>query len=162
MTLDMDKGDFLKLLHENIDEDTGIQLFESLNTKLKPYKGLIKPSGFQLKRRRRMFESNSEMARIKGTLKTDLRQTVLTTHIGFDELTMKAIFGLLIFVYAGVLVVLLSTSAGDEISWFPLLILGHGLLIFGILYFVLRYQIRVSTRRFKRFLEEVLAKGQDE
>lgn len=109
-----------------------------------------------------MFESNSEMARITGTVKTDLRQTVLSTHIGFDELKLKVILGFILFTYVAVLAILFASNPSDELTWLPLLIVGHGLLIFGILTFVLRYQIRVSSRRFRQFLDEILAKASTE
>lgn len=155
--LDMEKMEFLSLIDDNIDEDRGLQLFESISPRLKPYKGFINPNGFKVRRRRRAFESNSEMARITGTVKSDLRQTVLNVHIGFDELKLKVILGFILFTYVAVLALLLTTNVNDGISLLPLLMVGHGLLIFGILFFVLRYQIRLSTRKFRQFLEDLLA-----
>lgn len=156
---EMDKTSFLSLLKDNIDEDTGLQFFESINPKLKPYKGFITPSGFKLKRRKRAFESNNDMARITGTLKSDLRHTEVITHIGYPELTLKAISGLMLLVYTVVLGVVLTVDLGETPVWMPLLIVGHFFLIFGILFFVLRYQIKTSTKKIRRFLTELLAEG---
>ena len=156
---EMDKTSFLSLLKDNIDEDTGLQFFESINPKLKPYKGFITPSGFKLKRRKRAFESNNDMARITGTLKSDLRHTEVITHIGYPELTLKAISGLMLLVYTVVLGVVLTVDLGETPVWMPLLIVGHFFLIFGILFFVLRYQIKTSTKKIRRFLTELLTEG---
>lgn len=156
---ELDKTSFLSLLKDNIDEDTGLQFFESINPKLKPYKGFITPSGFKLKRRKRAFESNNDMARITGTLKSDLRHTEVITHIGYPELTLKAISGLMLLVYTVVLGVVLTVDLGETPVWMPLLIVGHFFLIFGILFFVLRYQIKTSTKKIRRFLTELLTEG---
>lgn len=156
LTTDLDKTSFLSLLKDNIDEDTGPQFFESINPRLKPYKGFITPSGFKLKRRRRAFESNNDMARITGTLKSDLRHTEVITHIGYPELMIKAISGLMLLVYTVVLGVVLTVDLGETPAWMPLLIVGHFFLIFGILFFVLRYQIKTSTKKVRRFLTELL------
>lgn len=161
LTTDMDKTAFLSLLKDSIDEDTGLQFFESINLKLKPYKGFISSNGFKLKRRRRAFESNNEMARITGTLKSDLRHTEVITHIGYPEFTIKAISGLMLLVYTVVLGVVLTVDVGEIPVWMPLLIVGHFLLIFGILFFVLRYQIRTSTKKIRRFLTELLAQASE-
>lgn len=154
--MDMDKAAFLQLLKENIDEDTGPQFFESINPKLKPYKGFISLNGFKIKRRRRAFESNNDMARITGTLKSDFRHTELITHIGYPEMTLKLIFGLILVVYLVVLTVVFSVDIGESPSWVPWLIVGHFFLIFGILLFVLRYQIRTSTKKVRRFLTDLV------
>ncbi len=156
LKVDMDKAAFLKLLKDHIDEDTGPQLFESINPRLKPYKGAITLNGFKLKRRRRAFESNNDMARITGTLKSDLRHTEVITHIGYPELTIKAISGLMLLVYTVVLAVVLTVDLGETPTWMPFLIIGHFFLIFGILFFVLRYQIRTSTKKIKQFLDELV------
>ena len=152
----MDKTAFLQLLKDNIDEDTGPQFFESINPRLKPYKGFITPNGFKLKRRKRAFESNNDMARITGTLKSKLRHTEVMTHIGYPELTIKAISGLMLLIYTVVLTVVLTVDLGDTPAWMPILIVGHFFLIFGILFFVLRYQIKTSTKKVRRFLDELL------
>lgn len=154
--MEMDKASFLRLLKDNIDEDTGPQFFESINPKLKPYKGFTSLNGFKIKRRRRAFESNNDMARITGTLKSDLRQTELITHIGYPELTLKAIAGLMLLVYTVVAAVVLTVDLGESPSWMPLLIIGHFFLIFGILFFVLRYQIKTSTKKVRRFLTDLI------
>ncbi|NRB47428.1 MAG: hypothetical protein HRU41_07125 [Saprospiraceae bacterium] len=162
LTTKMDKTSFLSLLQDNIDEDTGPQLFESLKPRLKPYKGFITPSGFKLKRRKRAFESNNDMARITGTLKSDLRHTEIVTHIGYPEFTIKAISGLMLLVYTVILGVVLTVDLGDTPVWMPFLIVGHFFLIFGILFFVLRYQIKTSTRKVRRFLVELLEQSPTE
>ncbi|MBX2873111.1 MAG: hypothetical protein KTR30_13450 [Saprospiraceae bacterium] len=157
--VDMDKTAFLTLLKENIDEDTGPKFFESFNSKLKPYKGWVTPNGFKIKRTRRAFESNNEMARITGSVSSDFRQTVVTTHIGYPETTLKLIFWGLIASYGIILTIVLSGSLDHEPGLIPLIIVGHSLLIFGILYFILRYQVRTSTNKVRRFLENLLSKG---
>ena len=59
-------------------------------------------------------------------------------------------------IYTVVLTVVLTVDLGDTPAWMPILIVGHFFLIFGILFFVLRYQIKTSTKKVRRFLDELL------
>lgn len=149
---------WMPLLRDRVDEEKGLEFFESFNSKLSDFKGQVGSNHFKLKRRRRLIDFNTRLALIEGQVKTDRDQSTVAIHISLESTTLKFVFGAMVALYALFFVLFLTQDFGIENSFFIPLIPLHGLLMFAIMYFILRYEVKVSRRVFDQFLAHIVSK----
>lgn len=152
--LNIDKGDFVKILKANVDEGgTGMfsSSFEAFSSSKNDYKGYVGYDGFKIRKRKRLFEMNQGWAVASGTYGQRSEMLVVKTEISGFTGMMIPFYGFLIIFYTIFLISSLTTSNSADNApgfLFPFIIL-HALFMFGIPYFIMRR----GTSRFKRDLE---------
>lgn len=150
---------WMSLLRDRVDEEKGLEFFESFNTKLSDFKGQVGSNRFKLKRRRRLIDFNTRLALIEGQITTERDQSTVAIHISLEPTTLKLAFGAMVALYGLFFILFLTQDFGVENSFFISLIPLHGLLMFAIMYFILRYEVKVSRRVFDQFLTSVVSQA---
>ncbi len=150
---------WMPLLRDRVDEEKGLEFFESFNSKLSDFKGQVGSNHFKLKRRRKLVDFNTRLALIEGQVTTDRHQSTVAIHISLESTTLKFAFGAMVALYGLFFILFLTQDFGVENSFFISLIPLHGLLMFAIMYFILRYEVKVSQRVFDQFLAHIVSKS---
>jgi hypothetical protein len=134
--------------HTDAGHDPG--LFEVFATGLKPYTGEVRADGFVLRRRRKLFDWNTGMARITGTLRPQGAGTRMTTTIGFPAFLSAIIVGVFVVFYGLVAAMLSLGVFGSEARFILPFVLLQSIVLALIFYLVFRQEIRVSRRYFEQ------------
>jgi hypothetical protein len=150
--LPISKAEFVGILKKNIDTHTNF--FEAFSSSKNIYKGSVNASGFELKRRKRPFDTKYHAATAKGSF-TQLGDTLrIDIEInGFSTAMMVFyLLGLLIYSFFIVFILFVNNSPGvDEIPGFILpFILLHAALMFTIPYFVLKRGVKRMKHNLER------------
>jgi hypothetical protein len=152
--LEIQKTDFVNRLRNQVDDGSTssfFEAFEAFSSSKNEYKGEVSFSGFKIKRRRRFFDMNMNMAVASGTFTQKDNRLIIHTEINSFKGAMIPFYLFLIFIYAFFII---GFIVADEVKGnapffvFPF-ILVHGLLMFSIPYFIMRR----STKRLKYELE---------
>lgn len=152
LSFKIEQREFVRILGENI-ERSGLGLFSDMadgfSSSPHTYKGELTENGFRIKRRRRRFERNMNAAIATGKY-SGLRGSLnIHLRISSVEGPGKFAFFFLLFTYVLFLVVFLANASQVPLFAFGFIIL-HGIIMFGVFYFV----FRSSVRRMKRELEK--------
>ena len=149
------KSKFVKELKNHVDEgETGIfsSSFDMFSSSKNEYKGKVNNEGFKIKRKRRFFDMNLNMAVASGKYEQKGEILMIETEINGFNTMMILFYVFCIFIYS---VLIIGFVTADEIGGnmprvFALpFILFHAALVMGIPYFMMRQ----STQRLKRELE---------
>ena len=139
--LPVSKIDFIQKFRNNVDEsDLGFVPFEVFQSSRNEYKGNIDGSAFELKKRRRLFDTNYSFAKVTGSLiEKDDKLIIDAEILGFKK-RMIIFFAFIIFFY---LIAFAGMMLGsDDIPFFVLpFLLIHMSIILGIPYFVIRRSV---------------------
>ncbi len=156
LTVEIDgihKNEFVEKLKNEVDpSDLGLfsDTFDAFSSGKNEFKGQVGYEGFKIKRKKRFFDMNMNLAVATGSFTQKEDKLIITTEInGFLNIMIPFyIFLILIYAVTGA-VMLFSEGAGNEVVFaFPFL-LFHGAFMMGIPYLIMRG----STRRLKRELE---------
>ncbi|AUC15859.1 hypothetical protein BTO06_12165 [Tenacibaculum sp. SZ-18] len=148
------KNDFVNKLRNHVDEgSTGIfsDTFDVFSSSKNEYKGEVSFNGFKIKRRRKFFDMNMNMAVAKGTYSQKDDKLIIDTEINGFHGMMIPFYIFCIIIYGVFIVGFLSA---DEIGGnapgfaFPFIII-HAAFMMGIPYFIMKR----STKRLKHELE---------
>jgi hypothetical protein len=140
------KIDFTKKFRENVEQsDLSFDFFESfeaLSSSKYEYKGNIDTSGFQIKKKKKLFDSKFTLATAKGRFVENTEKLILQIEINAFKKRMILFLGFILFFYTIFLISMLFSDAGG-FSFFliPFLML-HASLMIGIPYFVLRRSVK--------------------
>ncbi len=152
--LEIQKAEFVSKLKEHVDEG-GIDLFsESFDVFISSkneYKGHVGYDGFKIKRRRKFFDMQMNLAVASGTYRQQGSKLIIETEInGFRGRMIPFLVFMIIF-YTAFIVVFLNIDhfEGDGVEFAIPFILLHAAFMLGIPYFM----IRRSTKRLKHDLE---------
>lgn len=153
--LEIQKIDFVNRFRDNVDEggigffsDSLLDIFSSGKNE---YKGHVGFDEFKIKRRRRLFDMNLNMAVAKGTFSQKGNVLIITTEInGLSSMMIPFYIFVPAFylLFAGVFF-LGEHQEGMEVFFFLPFIVIHGFFMLGIPYFMMRR----STKRMKHELE---------
>jgi hypothetical protein len=149
--LEISRSEFVARLSAVTDKgDTGIfsDAFDVFSSSKNEFKGRVHYAGFEIKRRKRMFEPNLNMAVATGTIHERDGQVRVETEVnGFHDFFIFFYVGLTVF-YIIFILSIWNSDAG--IGFYPFLfVVFHGLLMFTLPYFM----IRRSVKRLKYELE---------
>lgn len=165
LTLEMEvsKNEFVDKLRQNVDEaEIGLfsNPFEVFTKSKNLYKGRVGYDGFEIKRRRRFFDSNMNVAVARGSFMQKGNLLLIRTEINGFSWIIAPLFIVLIIFYAFFIGMFFTDSFGSKSQ--PLYILPfiivHASLMFGLPYFIMKS----GVKRLKRELERELffiAKG---
>lgn len=150
--LEIQKSDFVNRLKGIVKEGSvGIMTdgFDAFSSSKKEYKGEVNSRGFKLKRRKKFFDFNKNIAVAKGTYLQKDNVLVITAEInGFHKMMIPFYIFILLF-YSVFAFGFLSNGLFIEQPIMPPFILLHGAFMFGLPYFFMRR----STSRLKHELE---------
>lgn len=137
------KSDFTRKFRENVDEsDLGFEPFEVFTSSKNEYKGNIENTGFALKKRRKLFDSNYSFAKATGTLVQETDKLIAKTEISVFQKKMLFFVGFLLFFYAIFLSsIFLSDDNFPKFFILPFL-LFHAALMLGIPYFMMKRSVK--------------------
>ena len=149
--IEIEKSDFVKRFKENVDAGgTGIMFssFEIFSSGKNEFKGSVNHDGFKIRRRKKLFDMNMNMAVAEGIYRQKDNLLVIETEINsfHNFFILFYIFGIIFYVGMITTIFLGEDSMPLFVSPF---ILFHAVLMFGIPY----YAMRRSTQRMKYELE---------
>lgn len=150
-TLQTSKVEFVNRLAQVTDKgSTGMMsdTFDIFSSSKNEFKGQVNFDSFEIKRRRRLFDTNMSSAVAKGTfVERDGHLKIETEINGFNNLFIVFYVFLIIF-YSIFIISFLSNV--NEMGFIPIpFIMIHGTVMFGIPYFLMRR----SVKRLKYELE---------
>jgi len=139
--LSVSKIDFTKKFRDNVDEsDLGFVPFEAFQSSKNEYKGNIDGSAFELKKRRRLFDTNYSFAEVTGSLIERNDKLIIEAEIFGFKKRMIILFTFVIFFY---LIAFAGMVLGNgDIPFFilPFLFI-HMSIMLGIPYFIIRRSV---------------------
>lgn len=150
-TLQTSKVEFFNRLNEVTDAgSTGMMsdTFDVFSSSKNEFKGQVNFDSFKIKRKRRFFDSNMNLAVANGTFaESNGKLTIETEIIGFNNFFIVFYVFLIIFYSIFIFGFLFSSKSGGFIA-LPFILL-HGAFMFGVPYFMMRR----SVKRLKYELE---------
>jgi hypothetical protein len=152
--LAMPRQDFVNRLRQQVDDrEIGIfaDSFDVFTASENDYKGQVSPHGFRIKRRRRLFDLNMNLAIASGTLREEGDLLFIDTEInGMSGMMIPfVVIAAIIYVVAIGIFFIASTSDDVTPAFFTPILLLQATLLLAIPYFLMRS----SVRRLKRELE---------
>jgi hypothetical protein len=160
--LPVSKVDFIQKFRNNVDEsDLGFVPFEVFQSSRNEYKGNISNNSFELKKRRKLFDTNSySFAKVTGHFTEDDNRVNIKAEINGFKKRMIFFLGIMIIFYS-IFLIGSFFSAGDNPAPFFFLpfILIHMSLMFGIPYFIIRRSIKRMTYDLERDLHYWVTKN---
>ncbi len=155
VTLDLPGSEVTQHLQQHADVGDDFGFFEVFATRQKPYTGYINTDTFTLRRRRKLFEWNTGLARLNGTFQKQKQCTIVTTRIAFPAflpISMAAVF----VIFYGICIVLIAAGVfGEDATFILPFVLLQGVVLALIFYFILRWEIKVNKRYFEQDLRRL-------
>ena len=140
--LNVSKIDFTKKFRENVDESNlGYELFEVFKSSSNEYKGNIYNNNFELKKRKKFFDTSYSFAKAEGALIEENQQLNIKVEINGFKKRMILFFGMMIIFY----LIFISGSFfldNNEVPVFvlPFLVI-HMVIMLGIPYFLIKRSV---------------------
>jgi len=148
--LPISKTEFIELLENNIDQKQS-DVFDVFSSSKNEYKGEVTIEGFELKKKRRLFEMNINTAKAVGVFEEHEDTLIIHTEINAFQGQAKLIFGSFILFY--IIFISAFLFVGDDFPLFVLpFILLHASFMIGVPYLL----VKRSVRRMKYDLERDL------
>jgi hypothetical protein len=151
--LEIERHLFVDRLMSVVDPgDTGILFasFEGFRSNKKEYKGKVGNDGFEIRRRKKLFDTNMNLAVAKGKLRQRDNYLVIETEVNSFNNFFVFFFIITIVIYGFAIIAILFSENGDDGNnigtaiGLPFLLL-HAAFMFGIPYMMMRN----STKRMK-------------
>ncbi|WP_281633608.1 hypothetical protein [Flavobacterium luteolum] len=142
--LPVSKIDFTKKFKDNVDEsDLGYEPFEMLKSSNNEYKGNILNNNFELKKRRKFFDTNYSFAKVKGELKEENNTLDVKLEINAFGKRMIAFFAFAFIFYLIFFTGAIFSASETNVPFFILpFLLVHMCFMLGIPYFVMRRSVK--------------------
>ncbi|WP_426484175.1 hypothetical protein [Flavobacterium sp. 2] len=144
--LPVSKLDFIQKFRNHVDEsDLGFVPFEAFQSSRNEYKGNISNNSFELKKRRKLFDTNYSFAKVTGHFSENNNQLNINAEINGFRKRMLLFAGVLIMFYS--IFIIGSLFIPDEKSGpvafvFIPFILFHMSLMLGVPYFIIRRSVK--------------------
>ncbi|WP_299625193.1 hypothetical protein [uncultured Tenacibaculum sp.] len=152
--LEVEKTDFVHKLKQNVDEgSTGIfsDAFDIFSRSKNDYKGNVDLNSFKVKRRKKLFDTNINLAVASGTYNQKGNKLIIDTEInGFSPIFIPFFIFCLLFYPVFIIIFLFGENNDTATILFAIpFILLHATFMIGIPYFLMRR----GVKRLKRELE---------
>lgn len=153
INLEIQKNDFVHKLSEQVDEGSTSffsDVFDIFSSSKKEYKGIVDANRFKIKRKKKFFDVNMNMAVANGTYTQKENKLIITTEInGFTNM-MIPFYIFCVLIYGAIFIGFLfaGNTEGSAFSVFPFITI-HAAFMMGIPYFMMRK----STKSLKHELE---------
>ncbi|KQC29839.1 hypothetical protein [Flagellimonas eckloniae] len=152
--VEIQKTEFVAKFRQHVDEgSTGMfsDTFDVFSSSKNEYKGQVGYEGFKIKRRRRFFDMNMNLAVARGTYRQSNEKLIIETEInGFSGMMIPFYLFAIVFYSIFIGTFFMTDNIEGNGAGFALpFILIHAAFMFGIPYFIMRK----STKRMKHELE---------
>ncbi|MTB50696.1 hypothetical protein [Lewinella sp. W8] len=153
--LNLPKTVFVSRLREQVDEGSiGIfsDSFDVFSSSKNEYKGHVDLRGFRIKRRKRLFDFNMNLAIASGTYREEGEQLIIDTEInGFSGVMIPFYIFVALFY---VIFIAIFLGAGEMDGAMPVFVLPfillHALFMFGLPYLLMRGSVSRMQRELER------------
>ena len=150
--LNLTKNEFVNKLNSITDPgSTGIfnEPFEAFSTSKNEFKGKVNSDGFKLKRKKKFFDTNPNIAVATGKIKEENGELIIETEInGFNNI-MIFFFGFILLVYIGIITSAVFSDENSDFPIFPFFLL-HGTFMTLIPYFIMRRSVKKMKYELER------------
>ncbi len=152
--IEIQKNEFVSKLKQHVDQgSTGMfsDTFDFFSSSENEYKGQVGYEGFKIKRRRKIFDMNMNLAVASGTYRQNNEKLIIETEInGFNGMMIPFyVFAILFYsIFIGAFF-MTDNFEGNGAGFALPFIFIHAAFMFGIPYFIMRR----STKRMKHELE---------
>ncbi|MEM8584815.1 MAG: hypothetical protein AAGF87_11125 [Bacteroidota bacterium] len=156
MTLEVDKLDFIKKLRKQVDESSlGVfsDVGDAFSSSKNEFKGEVDHEGFQIKRKRKFFDTNFNFAVAKGQFRQEREQLAIDIELDAVNKQMQIFYIFIIVFYLAFFGVILTLGRDSSM---PLIVLPFMLLHAGMMFGIPFFIMRRSVRRMKYELEREL------
>jgi hypothetical protein len=151
MELPVEKARFVSILRENVDSGGGV--FEAFSSNKNVFKGFVDLSGFELKKRRKLFGRRHNLTKATGTF-SQLGDTLrVDTRINGFHWSMIIFYTFLIIFYVFFLGAFFLTDAfsgSDMPPFLPIFFLLHAAIMIAIPYFLMKSGVRQMQHELER------------
>ncbi|MEM9887910.1 MAG: hypothetical protein AAF849_18590 [Bacteroidota bacterium] len=152
--LKIQQQEFVSMLKENVDEGSvGIfsDTFDVFSSSKNEFKGHINWEGFKIKRKRRFFDTNINLAVASGSYKQQYDKLIIKTEINSLNVLMTLFYVFLLLFYPLFIFLILVTDniTGNTPAFVLPFLLVHAASMLGIPYIMMRK----SVKRMKYELE---------
>ncbi|WPO79053.1 hypothetical protein [Flavobacterium sp. KACC 22761] len=144
--LPISKIDFIQKFRNHVDQsDLGFSPFEVFESSRNEYKGNISNNIFELKKRRKLFDTNYSFAKVIGQFSENSNHLNINAEIRGFRKRMLFLVGMLLLFYSIFIIASFFTPSGDSgpgAYFFLPFILFHMSLMLGIPYFIIRRSVK--------------------
>ena len=142
----IEKKDFVDRLTRNVDQGdigTFLSAFEQFSSSKNEYKGTVTFDSFKIRRRRRLFDMNMNLAVAEGSFRQKENILVVEATItGFRRIFIPFLFFIAFFYVAFIISFIISFTVSDTpgyMGWFLMpFIFIHAAMMLGIPYYMMR------------------------
>ncbi|HOX81899.1 MAG TPA: hypothetical protein PLJ60_11690 [Chryseolinea sp.] len=160
--LEIEKPVFVNKLIQNIDEgDTGtfFSPFEAFSSSKNNYKGKVAFDQFKIRRRRKFFDTNMNLATAKGAFKQVDKNVVIQTEInGFNGMLIPYYIFVPIFYLLFIIGFAFADSSPQELWYIIPFMIVHATLMLGFPYFFMRRGVSKMKYELERDLYYMIRK----
>ena len=115
--------------------------FEMLTSGKNEYKGQVNFEGFEIRKRRRFFDTSSSLSRAEGTFSEQNNKLRIDTEVNSLGGFTTFILAFLVIFYLGIVITIMGSD--DEASFIVIpFILIHGSLMLSIPYFMIKRSVQ--------------------
>lgn len=146
--LKTNKPDFVRLLHQNIDESDlgfGSSFLEAFSSSKNDFKGYVSSNGFKIRRKRKMFQQNMGIAVATGTFRQKGELLEIDTEINGFSNWMIFFYAFVMLFYLAFLSIFFFASESPDFFFIPIIII-HASFMLGLPYFFAKKAVS-STKR---------------
>ena len=161
--LPVSKIDFIQKFRNNVDEsDLSFVPFEVFQSSTNEYKGNISNNEFELKKRRKLFDTNYSFAKVTGHLSENNNLLNINAEInGFKKRMIFFLAIMIIFYSIFIFGSLLSVDSNpNPVPFFVLpFMLVHMFIMIGVPYFIIRRSVKRMVYDLERDLHYWVTKN---
>ncbi|WP_029272735.1 hypothetical protein [Flavobacterium sp. KJJ] len=144
--LPVSKTDFIQKFRMHVDESNlGYVPFEVFQSSTNEYKGNIENNFFELKKRKKLFDTNYSFAKVTGHFAEDNSQLNINAEINGFKKRMILFLGIMIIFYSlfifGSLFFVDNNPSPAPFFFFPFILI-HMSVMLGIPYFIIRRSVK--------------------
>ncbi|MBL0739286.1 hypothetical protein JI750_20520 [Flavobacterium sp. GN10] len=142
--LPVSKIDFIQKFRSHVDEsDLSFVPFEVLQSSRNEYKGNISNNYFELKKRRKLFDTNYSFAKVTAHFSEDNNRLNIEAEINGFRKRMLLFVGVMLAFYSIFIITSLFLTSDNSASFFVLpFLLFHMSIMLGIPYFIIRRSVK--------------------
>jgi hypothetical protein len=144
--LPISKSDFINKFRANVEYSnlsfSPFEGFEAFTSSKFEYKGNCNEQGFEIKKRRKLFDTNYSFARAKGTFKESFDKLIITTEINAFRKKMYFFLGFILLFDFFIISTAVFAKSNELALFLVPFILIHASLMIGIPYFIMRRSVK--------------------
>ncbi|KFF02472.1 hypothetical protein [Flavobacterium reichenbachii] len=159
--LPVSKIDFIQKFRNNVDQsDLSYVPFEVFQSSTNEYKGSISNNEFELKKRKKLFDTNYSFAKVTGRISENNNVLNINAEINGFKKRMIFILGIMIIFYSIFIMGAFLSADNNPIPLFVIpFILIHMFFMLGVPYFIIRRSVKRMVYDLERDLHYWVTKN---